>query len=83
MIPKRHVRRAVTRNLIRRQIRQGVQQRLDGLATGDWLVRVTQPWSMATWPSASSEALRQAIRTELGALLDRLAPSSTPGRPAK
>lgn len=68
LVPKRWARRAVQRNLIRRQIHVlGAQQRVAG--QGAWLVRLRRAWTPARYPSASSTALKRAVRAELLELL--------------
>ncbi len=71
VIPKRHARRAVTRNLLRRQIRAVMREQLPRLAPGLWLVRLRVPYAAADYPSAASRALRQAVRLELSGLFER------------
>lgn len=73
VIPKRHARRAVTRNLLRRQIRAVVRAQCAALAPGLWLVRLRAPLARSTFPSAASAALRKAMRAELQALFVRAA----------
>lgn len=72
VVPKRHARRAVTRNLIKRQIRSAAQ-RLDAglqpLPPGLWLVRMRAPFDRAVFASAASAALTLEARRELDALL--------------
>lgn len=71
VIPKRHARRSVTRNLLRRQIRAVMADQIDQLPAGLWLVRLRAPFARADFPSADSEALRQAARAELHQLFQR------------
>jgi ribonuclease P protein component len=71
VIPKRHARRSVTRNLLRRQIRAVMGDRLDRLPPGLWLVRLRTPFDRQLFASAASAALRQAARAELQHLFDR------------
>jgi len=71
VIPKRHARRAVTRNMLRRQIRSAVQQRQAALSPGLWLVRLHRPLP-GGFVSADSAALRRAAAAELHGLLCRL-----------
>lgn len=71
VVPKRHARRSVTRNLLRRQIRSVMSQHLPRLPQGIWLVRLRAPFGREQFPSAASEALRQVARTELDQLLQR------------
>ncbi len=71
VIPKRHARRSVTRNLLRRQIRVEMDRRAERLPPGLWLVRLRAPFSPQQFPSAASDALRLAARAELQHLFDR------------
>jgi len=73
VVPKRHARRAVTRNLIKRQIRAAALRVHAGLPEGMWLVRLRQPFAVPAFPSAASQALRQAVRTELDRLFQKAA----------
>ncbi|MBS0406075.1 MAG: ribonuclease P protein component [Proteobacteria bacterium] len=70
MVPKRWARRAVTRNTIRRQIYAVGAERLASLP-GVRLVRQHAVFSLAQFPSATSPALRGAVRAELLELLAR------------
>jgi ribonuclease P protein component len=65
VVPKRHARRAVTRNLIRRQARAAFEQHGRSLDAGDWFLRLKAPFSIAQFPSAASAALKTAVRAEL------------------
>ena len=69
VVPKRHARRAVTRSLLKRQIRAAFcrQMRLPG---GLWVVRLRAPFDRAQFTSPASEALRTAACAELAVLLD-------------
>ena len=69
VVPKRHARRAVTRSLLKRQIRGVFSQHACRLPAGQWLVRLRQPFATGKFVSSSSAALRQAARDELDALL--------------
>lgn len=74
MVPKRWARRAVTRNAIRRQVYAlGGAQAWPRPAAR--LVRVHAAFSPAQFPSASSPALRRAVRAELLELLRREPPA--------
>ena len=73
VIPKRHARRAVTRNLLRRQIRTVMGEQLARLPDGLWLVRLRQPFAREQFVSAASDALRQAARAELRELFSAAA----------
>ena len=71
MVPKRWARRAVTRNAIRRQIYAVAENLTPALSAGTYLVRQRSAFSPAQFPSASSEALKRAVRTELLALFGK------------
>lgn len=70
VVPKRHARRAVTRTLLKRQMRNAVadQQRC-GLTAGLWVVRLRAPFDRVQFPSAASPALCTAAREELAEVL--------------
>jgi ribonuclease P protein component len=71
MLPKRHAARAVTRNLLRRQVRAAVTRHEARLAPGLWLVRLRRPFAAADFRSAASQALRRAAASELDQLFAR------------
>jgi ribonuclease P protein component len=71
VVPKRHAKRAVTRNLLKRQVRGAFDRHAAGLPAGLWLVRLRQPFAVADFPSARSAALASAVRSELDGLLSR------------
>ncbi len=71
VVPKRHARRAVTRTLLKRQIRSVALDRSLPLATGLWVVRLRAPFDRSVFPSAASEALRRYARAELQHLFAR------------
>jgi ribonuclease P protein component len=73
VIPKRHARRAVTRNLLKRQIRAVMTAHCASLAPGLWLVRLRSPFAKQYFVSAQSEVLREAARAELHGLFARAA----------
>ncbi len=68
LIPKRWARRAVTRNTIRRQIYAVAQDRVASLPDAAHVVRLRQGFDKRLFPSATSSALRAAVRAELQAL---------------
>ncbi|HEY1392712.1 MAG TPA: ribonuclease P protein component, partial [Methylibium sp.] len=80
VVPKRHARRAVTRNLIKRQGRQAFVQALPVLPAGDWLLRLRAPFSSSSgkdatdsaYKSAASVALKRAVGQELAGLFGSL-----------
>ena len=73
VVPKRHARRAVTRTLLKRQIRSVVDARAGALLDGLWVVRLRAPFDKARFPSAASDALRLCAREELELLLSAAA----------
>jgi ribonuclease P protein component len=76
VVPKRHARRAVTRNLLKRQIRGAFARHALALPAGHWLVRLREGFPVARFVSAASPALVQAARDELDTLLARVAHAS-------
>lgn len=73
VVPKRHARRAVTRNLLKRQIRASFERHASSLPGGMWLVRLRASFAVTEFLSASSVVLAQAARAELDGLLSRAA----------
>lgn len=73
VLPKRHARRAVTRNAIRRQIYAGMQRHGSGLRQAAWVARLQRGWELAACRSASSAVLRGQVRAELDDLFDSAA----------
>ena len=82
VIPKRHARRSVTRNLLRRQIRAVMTDQVDSLPPGLWVVRLRTPFAKDQFVSAASDALRDAARTELQQLFQRAVQPLPAPRPA-
>ncbi len=71
VVPKRHARRAVTRNLLKRQVRSAFLCWGSNLPSGRWLVRLRAPFEKQAFVSARSVLLAAAARTELETLLSR------------
>ena len=71
VVPKRHAKRAVTRTLVKRQIRNVASACAPQLEHGLWVVRQRSPFDPKEFPSAASDALKEAAREELRALFDR------------
>jgi ribonuclease P protein component len=71
VVPKRHAKRAVTRNLIKRQIRAAMAQHASALPPGLWVVRLRLPFDRREYLSPSSEPLRLAARAEIAQLFSR------------
>jgi ribonuclease P protein component len=69
VVPKRHARRAVTRSLIKRQMRSVFDRHSGFLPTGLWLLRLSQGFPVSDFVSARSAALNTAVRSELEGLL--------------
>ncbi len=71
VVPKRHARRAVTRSLLKRQMRRQVHCWGPRMPTGQWVVRLRAPFEVQRYPSAASAALQTAVRTELDGMFAR------------
>ncbi len=74
MVPKRWAKRAVTRNAIKRQIYAVSQSTLPPLPVAAHVVRLRAEFDRAQFASASSQALKRAVRGELQDLFARAAP---------
>lgn len=77
VVPKRHARRAVTRNLIKREMRAVMATVAADLATplpaGLWVLRLKAPFDRQRFRSPASDPLRDDARAELLLLLQRAA----------
>ena len=73
MVPKRWARRAVTRSAIKRQIYAVSQSTLPPLPVAAHVVRLRAEFDRAQFASASSQALKRAVRGELRDLFARAA----------
>ena len=82
LLPKRWARRAVTRNAIRRQIYETARHRAAPLPQAAWVVRLRSEFSRTQFVSATSDALKRAVRLELEQLLAR-APKPQPATPVE
>lgn len=71
LLPKRWAKRAVTRNAIRRQIYEVARHRAAPLPQAAWVVRLRSEFSRKQFVSATSDALKRAVRMELEQLLSR------------
>ncbi len=69
VVPKRHARRAVTRSLLKRQIRGALNRHAGKLPAGLWLVRLRAGFPVSEFASARSSALAAAAAAELDTLL--------------
>jgi ribonuclease P protein component len=73
VVPKKHARRAATRNLLKRQMRTLMQAEAGTLPGGLWVLRLKAPFDRKLFPSAASEPLQDLARSELRLLLQRAA----------
>ncbi len=69
LVPKRHAKRAVTRNLIRRQMREALRGDACLTSGSRALIRLRAPFDGSHYSAAASPVLRAAVRQELSALL--------------
>jgi ribonuclease P protein component len=74
VIPKRWARRAVTRNTIKRQVYAVSETLASSLPVGHYVVRLRSEFSRKEFPSATSDALKRLVRSELTALLSKAVP---------
>ena len=74
LVPKRWAKRAVTRNAIKRQIYTVSQGLTPPLPEAAHVVRLRTAFDRKQFVSATSEALKQAVRGELEQLFARAAP---------
>lgn len=83
VVPKRHARRAVTRSLLKRQMREAARRHQSGLEAGIWVLRLKASFDIPGQPrrSAADAGLRCASRAELDRLFARLAASVDGGVP--
>jgi ribonuclease P protein component len=65
VVPKRHARRAVTRTLLKRQMRAVFARHVARLPDGAWVLRLRAPFDRIQYPSAASARLRAVVRSEL------------------
>ena len=73
VIPKRWAKRAVTRNGIRRQIYSVSTAFAASLPVAALVVRLRMDFARKDFPSAWSDALKSAVRSELRQLFERAA----------
>ena len=69
MVPKRWAKRAVTRNAIKRQIYNVTNLAREGLPPVALVVRLRSQFDKTMYISAQSDALKNAVRLELGTLI--------------
>jgi len=73
VVPKRWAKRAVTRNAIKRQAYTMSEALEPPLAAAAHVVRLRSGFEPKQFPSASSDALKRAVRAELQQLFQRAA----------
>jgi ribonuclease P protein component len=73
MVPKRWAKRAVTRNAIKRQVYVLSDQLELQLPVAAYVLRLRAAFDKKQFVSATSELLKQAVRTELHTLFARVA----------
>ncbi|MFZ5550757.1 MAG: ribonuclease P protein component [Pseudomonadota bacterium] len=81
VVPKRHAKRAVTRNLIKRQIRAAMRQLASALPPGLWVVRLRQGFDRQQFTSPASEQLQAVVRGEIALLFERALAPRAPSAP--
>lgn len=81
MVPKRWAKRAVTRNMIKRQIYSLGSLADTALPPAAYVVRLRAAFDRAQFVSASSNALKRQVRQELLALFGHARPDRTANRP--
>ncbi len=74
VVPKRWARRAVTRNAIKRQIYNVAQDAGSGLRVAAHVVRLRTAFDRQLFTSATSSALKRAVRAELQQLFAGVKP---------
>jgi len=77
MVPKRWARRAVTRNLIKRQIYSMACHFEASLANAAHVVRLRREFDRQRYKSAESALLKSAVRSEIEHLLSQAAALKT------
>ena len=68
VVPKRHAKRAATRNLVKRQMREVMRGRCAEWVGRQLMIRQRNAFSPQQFRSAASDALREAVRGELDSL---------------
>lgn len=71
VVPKRHAKRAATRNLVKRQMREAMRGRCGEWVGRQVLIRQRSAFNPQQFRSAASDVLRDAVRVELDMLFDQ------------
>ncbi len=82
MVPKRWAKRAVTRNMIKRQIYSVGAMAVPALPVAAFVVRLRAGFDRAHFVSATSVALKRQVRQELVALFEHAQSRRTDRMPA-
>jgi ribonuclease P protein component len=72
VVPKRYARRAVTRSLLKRQIRCGVERLVHCIPHGMWVFRLRSSFDPLQFVTAAPKELRLTVRREVDQLLEAL-----------
>jgi ribonuclease P protein component len=72
VVPKRHARRSVTRNLVKRQMRVHANGNHHRLPPGQWVIRLRAAFDTGRYVSAASPQLRDAVHLELEQVFARV-----------
>ena len=72
VVPKRWAKKAVTRNLIRRQVKELLQSAQAQLPAANYVVRLRQAFAPQQFISASSQPMKLAVRSLVEQLLQQL-----------
>lgn len=72
VVPKRYARRAVTRSMLKRQMRSGVERFADSLPLGMWVFRLRSSYDPQRYVAAAPSELRLTVRSEVTQLLQAL-----------
>ena len=83
LVPKRWAKRAVTRNMIKRQIYTMTQIKKSTLQIAAHVVRLRAGFGKDQYPSATSMALKAAVHLELEQLFALAAPVASMQRPTQ
>ena len=83
VVPKRHARRAVTRNLIKRQVRAAMVRHAPELPGGLWVVRLRNGFDRQQFNSPASERLRDSAHAEIDGLFHQAAHHPLPAQSSR
>lgn len=72
VVPKRYARRAVTRSMLKRQMRSGIERFAASLPLGMWVFRLRSSYDPQRYVAAAPSELRLTVRSEVIQLLQAL-----------